>query len=188
MHVAVITPPPAVVSLDEAKAHLRVDHSDEDMLIEGMVAAATAHLDGPDGVLNRALAAQVLEATIEGFPCEPLSLRCEPITSVNDVTYVDVDGVTRELDPDVYELTADGRLRLEHGQDWPATRSAADPVRILYTAGYPVLPPALRAAILLMTADLYANRESVVVGSVSFEIKSSLTVERLITPYRNRRA
>ena len=34
-----------VVTLEEAKRHLRVDHDDDDALIAGMIAAAASHLD-----------------------------------------------------------------------------------------------------------------------------------------------
>lgn len=188
MHVAVTTPPDPVVSVEEAKAHLYVDHPDDDAMIEAMVAAATAHLDGPAGVLNRALGEQVLVATLEGFPCAPVALRCEPIQSVGEITYVDQAGAEQTLSASVYELTDDGRLRLAFGQAWPAVRSCADPVRITYTAGYGTLPAPLRAAILLMVGDLYANRETGVVGTVASDVKMSTTVDALIAPYRNLRA
>ena len=55
MRVFVVTPPEPVVSIDEAKDHLRVDGDGEDALIEGLVAAATGHIDGPNGWLGRAI-------------------------------------------------------------------------------------------------------------------------------------
>lgn len=187
-HVAVVTPPSEVVSLVEAKAHLRVDHADEDILIEALVAAATARLDGPGGILNRALSTQVLRATIDGFPAEPLALRYEPIQSVDLVQYTDPDGDTLTVGASVYELTADGRLQLAYGQAWPSVRDPAEPVTIRYTAGYADLPKPLRAAILLMVGDLYAYRESIVTGTIAAELPISVTVDRLISPYRNLRA
>ena len=39
----------------EAKAHCRVDTSDDDTLIASLVKAATAHLDGWSGILGRCL-------------------------------------------------------------------------------------------------------------------------------------
>jgi uncharacterized phiE125 gp8 family phage protein len=53
MALELITPPDdAVVTLEEAKAFLNVTHSDHDELIEGLVEAATAALDGRYGLLN----------------------------------------------------------------------------------------------------------------------------------------
>jgi hypothetical protein len=47
----VTLPNKSVLTHDEAKAHLRVD----DTLITALIAAATARLDGRDGILGRCL-------------------------------------------------------------------------------------------------------------------------------------
>lgn len=207
MHVEVVTPPAEVVSVDEAKAHLRVDFEDDDDLIEGMVAAATGALDGPDGILNRALSEQVLRATLEGFPYEHhraawpsfshhhlrdhprgLALRCEPIRAVSAVTYIAADGSEQTVDPATYQLTADGRLRLAYGQCWPSPRACDDPVTVTYSAGYDALPKPLRAAILLMVGDLYENRDAQVISDTRVTAVSNVTVDRLIGPFKNLRA
>lgn len=54
------TVPPAEtpVSLADAKVHLRVDHGDDDTYIGAIVAAATEHLDGWNGILGRCLVTQ----------------------------------------------------------------------------------------------------------------------------------
>lgn len=159
MKVTVETPPAPVVSLAEAKAHLEVDFDDHDAQIEGFVRAATAILDGPDGYLQRALGVQVIKTVLRGFPDEPFLLPMAPVTAINDVTYIAPDGVTYHVDPDVYDLSAEGELELAYDSAWPELRDPRAPVEILYTAGYPVLPDPIRIAILIMTADLYANRD-----------------------------
>ena len=53
--VRTVAPTSTPVSLDEAKIHCRVDHTDEDDLITGLIAAATENLDGCGGILGRAL-------------------------------------------------------------------------------------------------------------------------------------
>ena len=50
--------PAALISVADFKTHAHIDHSDEDPYIEGVVAAATAHLDGYAGALGRALVTQ----------------------------------------------------------------------------------------------------------------------------------
>mgnify|MGYP000847681045 CR=1 FL=1 len=47
------------VPLLEAKLHLRVDHDDEDLMIDSYIRAASARLDGPDGYLGRCLTPKV---------------------------------------------------------------------------------------------------------------------------------
>lgn len=65
MRVSVITPPQPIVSWEQANAHLRLDGdvSVKDY-VEGLIAVATAWIDGPDGWLGRALGLQVLEAAL----------------------------------------------------------------------------------------------------------------------------
>lgn len=64
-----VTPPAEPpVSLEEAKAHLRVDFGDDDLYVAGLIEAATAHLDGWSGILGRALVTQTWRQDLCGFP------------------------------------------------------------------------------------------------------------------------
>ena len=60
MHRPVLVTPPAEtpVSRTEAKAHLRVDGTGDDDLIDGLIDAAVAHLDGYTGILGRCMVTQ----------------------------------------------------------------------------------------------------------------------------------
>jgi hypothetical protein len=53
------------ISTDEAKMHLRVDASDEDMLIQSYIKAARQHCEG---VLNRQLVTATWELWLDNFP------------------------------------------------------------------------------------------------------------------------
>ena len=84
-------PADPVVSLDEAKLHLRVDGDDENMLIQGFIDAAVAYLDGADGVLGRALAPQEWEVTFCGskagdLPLVPVIDSQQPVTADGETT------------------------------------------------------------------------------------------------------
>lgn len=191
MTVLVITPPDALVDLATAKAHLRIDGEDQDTLITAYVAAASAHIDGPGGWLNRAIGAQTLELVLSGsawlgwgYGCA-LPLSCPPVATITSVKYLDVDGVQQTLSAGVYALRADGSLALGFEQEWPSPRDTGDAIRIRYTAGSTTIPAAITAAVLLMAGDLYANRETVVIGDVAARIPMSTAVENLLAPYRN---
>lgn len=187
MRVFVVTPPDPVISLPEAKAHLRVRHDDEDTLIESYVAAATGHIDGPHGWLGRAIGVQELEMRLPAFgTCGWIALPFPPAVETVSIEYVDPNGDTAELEADTYGL-AGNMLR----PAWPASFPSAawrgaggETVRIRWTAGYEILPPAIRAAILLMVGDLYANRETTAAGISTASIPMSTTVENLLSPFR----
>ena len=88
---AVVTVPPTtpVVTLDEAKQHLRVLHDDDDLMIQQLIDTAVGYLDGPDGVLGRALAPQTIVAVFDGPGPHRL-----PVEPVLDAASVELDGIT----------------------------------------------------------------------------------------------
>lgn len=129
----VITPPPALslVSLDEAKKHLRVDFGDDDALIAAMIETARSWIDAPDGRLGRALVTQTLELRSWHFghahwhynPLEKgfgdrdcldprgsgggvytnmIRLPCPNLIGVDSVGYVDTDGALQTLDSSLW--------------------------------------------------------------------------------------
>jgi hypothetical protein len=72
MRVVVITPPAPLVTWPDADKHLKLDGDETDRdYVQGLIAAATGHIDGPGGWLNRALGEQTLEARFDGFGCVP---------------------------------------------------------------------------------------------------------------------
>lgn len=182
MRVVVVTPPEPVVTLSEAKAHLRVRHSDEDALIEAYIFAATAHIDGPDGWLGRALGDQVLEAYSDVFR-DCMRLPFGPVIEIVSVKYLAGTGDEVTVLPTEYELRG-WLLGSAFGKRWPSVLSHPEAVRIQYRAGYVDLPPPIRAAILLMVGDLYLNRETASIGAAASQIPMSTTVTNLLSPYR----
>lgn len=87
--ITLTVPPTApVVTVSEAKAHLRVSGDDEDLLIQGMIDAAVGYLDGLAGVLGRALAPQTYVAIFDAADSYRL-----PIGPVVTSEAVEADGV-----------------------------------------------------------------------------------------------
>lgn len=181
MTVLVVTPPEALVSLEDAKAHLRVDHDDEDTLIEAYIAAASAHIDGPGGWLGRSIGTQTLELRRDAF-CDLITLPNGPVASITSVKYLDDDGAEQTLASGGYQLEGDV-LGLAYNQTWPSLRGDRGGVRIRYVAGSETIPSAIFAAVLLMVGDLYANRETERAEGSS-AIQMSTTVEALLGPFR----
>lgn len=179
--------PAALVTTDEAKTHLRVDDSDQDALIDSLVAAATAHLDGWSGILGRAL---VTQSWRQDFGCfhDCMRLPLAPVISITSITYYDANNAQQTLGAGVYSLFTDVQgpyvARLQ-SQTWPNLYDRADPISITFVAGYGApsdVPAPLKAAVLLLVGHWYENREAVSVGNPVAEMP--LAVDRLISPYR----
>lgn len=191
--------PPAVlpVSLAEAKAHCRVYHNEDDVLISALVMAATQHVDGVDGWLGRALVSQQWEMVLDAFPRDyRIRLPLAPVLAVDGVLYRAPDGSELEMDSSRWYLADGGEgiswLALENQASWPSTEGRDGAVRVRFTAGYAPttdsppdlagnVPEPIKAAIKLMVGDMYENREERIVGTIVAELP---TVQRLLAPYR----
>ncbi len=200
MNVVVVTPPASVISLDEAKRHLRVDHDDEDALIAGMVAAATRHLASPQGWLGRSIGVQTLELRMCSFDAQcrgdMITLPFPPIVEVVSVTYADTEGVDQTVADTDWRIVGDRFLAPVYQGRWPAARLDHESVRIRYRAGYadaepegggdPVrtVPEEIIAAILLHVGVLYENREAVAAGAAFSAIPPGFSAEALVWPFR----
>jgi len=181
--VRTVAPANMPVSLSEAKAHLRVDHDDQDDLITAQIKAATAYLDGYAGILGRALITQTWRQDFAGFAGR-LPLPVSPVIAVVGVSYFDADNVQQTLDPGFYDLFAEARgahVTLRPGQSWPATFRRTDAVSVTFTAGYGVaadVPEPIRQAILLIVQRLFDGADT------EIDVAIERTVHALIAPYR----
>lgn len=197
MRALVVIPPEPVVTWAEAKAHLRLDGDGEQAFVEAMIAAATAHIDGPAGWLGRALGLQTIEVRLPSFGVTSIALPYPPAVDIVSIEYVDSDGDAAILDDEDYELSGP-LLRPAWPNSWPAAQwrgCDGDAVRIQYRAGYavnpdaetivPNIPAPIKAAILLMVGDLYRFRTSASdMNITATSIPMSLNVEALLNPYR----
>ncbi|MES2494632.1 MAG: hypothetical protein V4618_00830 [Pseudomonadota bacterium] len=195
MRVIVISPPDPVVTWEAADAHLELSgDTDQQTKVLGMIAAATGHIDGPDGWLGRALGVQTLEARFDAWEVgQGLCLPCPPVISIESVTWRNAQRQWVTADPANYELI-DRSVDFDGASPWDGGHYGRESIRVRYRAGYvedpeadPLvakLPAPIRAAILLMLGDLYMNRETVAVGVSAAKVPMSTTVEDLLGPYR----
>lgn len=205
MLAPVRTAAPAItpISLVEAKAHLRVDHNDDDTLITALIAAAVDHLDGWTGILGRCLVEQEWRQDFDAFArilCLPLG----PVISVTTVTWRNTAGQVSTVDGIWYSLQIDsgGRyfVRFRDDYSFPSDLYERGAVSVTYKAGYATVPevpadgetsaipaqstvpPALKVALLLLVGNWYANRETMVVGATVEGLPFAVDV--LIAPFR----
>ncbi len=169
MSVKVVTAPEEFpVTLTEAKAHLRIDHTYEDTLITALIEAATIYAEKFTG---RALIDQTLDVYLDEFPVGALEIPKPPLISVTGLFYTNSGGSEIEFtDFDVDDASEPARLYLPMSGTWPTPSTAPNSVRIRVRAGYidatvsPAeanVPPSIKAAILLYIGALYENREAV---------------------------
>jgi uncharacterized phiE125 gp8 family phage protein len=134
-----ITPPTALpLSLAEAKAIARLDYDLDaaaDPLIAGCISAAT---DWVEQQLGKALISQTWAYSVDGFPCgyyPQIRLPLGPVQSIDEVVYVDIDGLPQTLASSGYVL-ADDSLWPAYGTVWPTARAQPDAVVVTYVAGF----------------------------------------------------
>lgn len=181
--VRTIAPASEPVTLDEAKLHCRVDHDDDDDLIEGLIAAATGYLDGWTGILGRALITQTWRQDFHCF-ADRMRLSLLPVASITSVTYYDASNEQQTLDDGVYGLFTDGAgpyVGLKPDQTWPGVYGRRDAVSVTYVAGAAEAPAAIKAAMLLMIGHWYANREA---ASDAPRTALPMAVDALLRPYQ----
>lgn len=170
------------VSLGDAKRHLRIDSPDDDELLKGLIAVACASIDGPNGMLGRALASQQWKMVL---PCFPDCVRILPqARSIQSVKYLDSQSSEQTLDAGLYKLTASGFLRFIGSL--PSIASDPDAVTIAFTSGYEDaadIPRPIWAAALLLITHLYENRSAVEVGTLP-PAEFPFGVTSLLSPYR----
>lgn len=176
-------PPAALLTLPEVRAHLRVDHTEEDPLIEGLIAAAVSHLDGWQGVLGRCILTQTWASRFSALRDQRLPF---PDVQSAVVSYLDSNGAAQTVDPTNYRvrtISGAGLLTFADSFQAPAVLSGRDDaVTVTAVYGRDDLPAPLRVAALMLIGHWYQHREAVVTGTITAEVP--LAVGALIAPYR----
>ena len=170
MYGLVTITPPAVepVSLARAKAHLRIDHDEEDELITGWIKAARELTEAYTG---KRWVTQTVRLTLSCWPdgCiadipGAIPLPVEPVASVDTLRYFDARGTEQTFD------AADFQAWLEHSPPlvcpapdgyWPALKSGkVKPITLEFTAGGPLqsVPAGVGLAMLLTIGNWDENR------------------------------
>lgn len=161
------------VNIEMVRAHLRVDDSIEDPLLQLYLSAAIQYVED---YTRLALAAATYSETFVSWPSDGmLHLTKIPCVSITSITYVDGDGNTQTLDGSSYIAdcaSKPGRIKLLKTASLSADHPS--PITVNYVAGYASqseIPAAARVLILFLVAHWYANRESVLVGTISKEVE-----------------
>jgi uncharacterized phiE125 gp8 family phage protein len=152
------------LTLDEAKKHCRVDHDDEDELIQADIATAREQCEAQTG-------RQLIEATywmyLDYFPCWEIVIPKPPLLSIETFEYTDTNGATQTLTEgthfkvDKYGVKA--RVEPLYGKVWPYAREEMNAVRIKFKAGYGAnrgsVPGGIKKAMKIIVGELFVQRQ-----------------------------
>ena len=182
--------PPAVepVTLAEAKAHLRVDTSDDDTYIGTLITAAR---EWCEQYLDRTLVNTQWTMRLDSFPYE-IELPRPPIASSGTTTAVSLtytlgNESTATLSASSYRVDRNatpGVVRQLRAGTWPANLDDYNAISVTWWAGYgssgSSVPAAIRHAILLLVGHWYDGARQAAVSSgavpqdVPYGVKSLL--------------
>ena len=162
----------------------------EDAILTTLITAARQRVEA---ITCRALILQTWDGWLDVFPRRPfIRLPFGQIQSVTSIAYTDSAGtvttMTVTTDYLVDSSSEPGRIVLPYAVSWPSPSSltTVNPIAIRWICGYGAtaasVPAAIRTAIKMIVADLYAERGERIVGA--YNVNENKAAEILLWPFR----
>lgn len=180
-----------LITLADAKSHLRVIENDSDAEISNAISAASSYLDvDADGFggLGSPLVSQSWVIRAGTFGTGSIRLPFSRVTAITAITYHDASNVLQSVSAANYHLVGSGRdqlIKLAAGAQWPEVYDRPEAVIIVFEAGFEdvdAVPADIKAAARLLVGHFYENREAAGEGAAAREI--ALGVTNLTQRYR----
>jgi len=160
MTTRLITPPASEpVALADIKVQLRVDGTEDDVLLNSLITAAREQCEH---ILKRSILPQTWELVLASFPCEKIKLLNPSIISITSIKYIDATTANEvTLSAGQYVLDKDAEPGLVYpatGASWPNTLCLTNAVRVRYQAGYAdeaSVPASIKNWITLAVSEMY---------------------------------
>lgn len=160
----------------EAKAHLKVDVSADDTLIDNLITAAT---ESCQIYTNRYFLHTVLVQYADNWN-GILNLYKSPVDSVAHIKYYDNDDSLQTWASSEYIIDNSlqpARVALAVDKSFPNISNRINAIEVKYTVGYGTassdVPEGIRQAVLLTIGNWYQNRASVITGKTATELPLS---------------
>lgn len=180
-----VTAAAPIVTLADAKAHLRVDHGDDDAYITSLIGVASTAVAER---LERTLGLREWDLRLDsedvrtGFD---IRLPGPPLVEVVSVKFLDTDGAENTYDSANYRVFGigtpqGGGIRLKSGAVWPSLMTGPEAVTVRYRAGYETVPQDIKHAVLLLIGQLYSARGERIDG----DLVEDTAINALLAPYR----
>lgn len=167
----VAAPSAVLLTTDEVKRHVpgADDFTDDDTQFDDLIAAATSHLDGPFGIMGRALVTQEWALTLPSAPqIDYVSLPLPIVQSITSIEYFDIDNGSQIFAAENYRLVSGSDSAIVELTDdavWPLVALRADAITITFVTGYgdvaADVPAAIRRAAQMMVAHWYDGGDGI---------------------------
>lgn len=184
----VMTSPPAAepVTVADIKAHLRIDDSDEDILLASLLLTSRMHIET---ALSLALITQSWTLRLDRWPRgRSLELPLAPLRAVDEVRVKDASAAANIVSAESYlvDLAARPARLVWNNVVPPAPQVPAGGIEIDLSAGFGAdgesVPAPLKHAILMLAAHWYEHRDPSEIGTNGARIPDA--VSSLINPFR----
>lgn len=171
----------SIVSTADLKTFLRVDHSDEDTLIESLRSAAIEYVQNYCNLQLGDVSAVMYLDEFHGRWEIPVG----PVQAVTSITYNTSADDTATLSTDQYYVDLKRKpARITTISPPSVYDYVSNGVQVNMTLGYAEadVPDGLVHAVKLLVAHYYENRNIVVVGTTAAEVPN--LIHSLLNPYR----
>lgn len=160
------------ITTAQAKAHLRVDHSEDDDYIDILITTAR---QVAERLTSRIILTQTWELILDAFPASsstPIRFPLSPLMSIESVKYIDTAGDQQTWSADEYQYSTDhepGQLKPACGYTYPSTRNDYPTVIIEFKCGYDeaigdadaaLIPLEMIHLVYLLVGHFYETREA----------------------------
>jgi uncharacterized phiE125 gp8 family phage protein len=177
------------ISLDEVKAHCRIDANEDDVLLTSLILAARQYVENICGPLIN----QTWYQYEQDFPSsEVLEIQKPRLSSVTSLKYTNEAGTQSTFSATKYTVSTNDeywpKIVLKEDYTWPSdSLFNIDPIVIEFICGYGTaatnIPEPLRSACLMLVAHWYEERQPMTVTMARVQ-DVPLTVDSLLACYR----
>jgi len=178
-YVQTVAPSEEPLSLSDAKAFSYIDISDDDALINVMIATSREYAEN---LTNRQFEVATFELFNERI-IQDWQLPKNPIKSISKIEYMDSDGDYQTLSSDDYYLYGDNDIFRIHFDTIPSYKDHKESIKITFVSGYDVVPKSIVSWLKLKVNSLYENREQFVIGVSATELPPS-HIDNILNMYK----